>query len=165
MKTIIQLLFLLNTFCIIGQDGHLDTTFNPTVNLNTSVYAIAEQADGKILIGGDNFIIRLNANGTSDSSFNNVANFSGVVAATYLPAGKSSIKNGSKSSVVGSSSTLTLSILNALVSSRCAWRTNALEGNNQTTCFPFANVRAVRSSPIIDFPEPVGRITNKSRSI
>ena len=79
MKTIIQLLFLLNTFCIIGQDGHLDTTFNPTVNLSSSVYAIAEQADGKILIGGDNFIIRLNAYGASDSSFNNVANFSGVV--------------------------------------------------------------------------------------
>ncbi len=59
-------------------DGSLDTSFDPGTGANSTVYAIAIQADGKILIGG-NFtsynstsrggIARLNADGTLDTTF------------------------------------------------------------------------------------------------
>jgi uncharacterized delta-60 repeat protein len=61
-----------------------DSGFNP--NVNNTVYCIAVQADGKILLGGYfssvgaatyNLVARLNADGTVDSSFNN-PNLSGV---------------------------------------------------------------------------------------
>ena len=60
-----------------GADGALDTAFDPDVN--NSIYAIALQADGKILAGGTfttvssairNRIARLNAGGTIDADFN-----------------------------------------------------------------------------------------------
>ena len=74
----------------LNADGTVDTTFNPpditgtalsyTNQSSTSmIYAIALQADGKILIGGDfatvggisrNRIARLNADGSSDVTFN-----------------------------------------------------------------------------------------------
>lgn len=58
-------------------DGSVDASFAP-VSLNGSVYCVARQADGKILIGGAFSIVngvarlgvaRLEANGTLDSSF------------------------------------------------------------------------------------------------
>ena len=65
----------------LNADGTLDTGFNTNTNLGSfySVYSIAVQADGKILIGGDfaavggvgrNNIARLNADGTLDPGFN-----------------------------------------------------------------------------------------------
>lgn len=63
-------------------DGSIDTSFNiGTGFINTDiVYAVALQSDGKILVGGDftsyngnttyNFLIRLNTNGSLDTSFN-----------------------------------------------------------------------------------------------
>ncbi len=62
-------------------DGTLDQTFNP--NANNLVSALAVQADGKILVGGNfttlggstrNRIARLNANGSLDTTFNPNAN-------------------------------------------------------------------------------------------
>ena len=58
-------------------DGSLDSSFNPAANAD--VYALAVQADGRILVGGNfttlggqtrRFLARLNANGTLDTSFN-----------------------------------------------------------------------------------------------
>ena len=40
-----------NRIARLNPDGTLDTAFNP--NANDDVYAIAVQADGKILVGGD----------------------------------------------------------------------------------------------------------------
>ena len=40
-----------NRIARLNPDGTLDTAFNP--NANGTVYAIAVQADGKILVGGD----------------------------------------------------------------------------------------------------------------
>jgi uncharacterized delta-60 repeat protein len=66
----------------LNSDGTRDTGFNPGGSgLNNRAIAIALQADGKILIGGDFFIyngdgappdniMRLNADGTRDLSFN-----------------------------------------------------------------------------------------------
>ena len=70
----------------LNADGSLDTSFNP--GANSDVYALAVQADGKILVGGDfttlggggtgttprNCIGRLNADGSLDTSFNPGAN-------------------------------------------------------------------------------------------
>jgi len=63
--------------------GTLDTSFNPGAGgspfANPSVYSLAVQADGKILVGGNfttlggqrrNFVGRLNADGSLDTSFN-----------------------------------------------------------------------------------------------
>jgi len=67
----------------LNADGSLDPTFNPSgAGANGYVYALAEQPDGKVLVGGgfttyngsaaapDN-LLRLNANGTLDTGFNN----------------------------------------------------------------------------------------------
>jgi uncharacterized delta-60 repeat protein len=75
----------------LNPDGTLDTGFNP--NPNFYVRAIALQADGKIVIGGDfstlspnggtavtrNSIARLNPDGTLDTGFNPDANASVVM--------------------------------------------------------------------------------------
>ena len=59
-------------------DGTLDASFNPGVGANGVVYAVAVQADGKIVIGGTftsvggtarTRIARLNADGTVDATF------------------------------------------------------------------------------------------------
>jgi uncharacterized delta-60 repeat protein len=65
----------------LNTDGTLDTTFNPGgTGANNRVYAIALQEDGKIIIGGtftgyngvnaNDYIARLNTDGTLDTSFN-----------------------------------------------------------------------------------------------
>ena len=63
----------------LNPDGSLDLTFTPPPGLNGIVYAVAAQADGKVLVGGSftqvnglpqNRLVRLNADGTLDSSFN-----------------------------------------------------------------------------------------------
>ncbi len=58
--------------------GALDPAFSATLN-NFSVYAVAVQPDGKVLVGGDftrlngltcNSLARFNANGSADAAFN-----------------------------------------------------------------------------------------------
>ncbi len=68
-----------NHIARLNADGTLDTAFDPNVSItNSSVYSIALQADGKILVGGfftsiggqaRRHIARLNANGTLDTAF------------------------------------------------------------------------------------------------
>jgi len=65
----------------LNADGTLDPSFNPSAGgvVYPSVYSLALQADGKIVVGGvftglggqsRNYIGRLNADGTLDTSFN-----------------------------------------------------------------------------------------------
>ena len=66
----------------LNADGTRDTSFNAGgLGADTTVYALALQADGKILIGGQftayngdaaasNYVMRLNADGTRDTTFN-----------------------------------------------------------------------------------------------
>ena len=78
--------------------GLVDLTFDAGSALNASPYAIAPQADGKIIIGGDfttvagltrNRIARLNPDGTGDPSFNPGAGANGHVRSVVLqPNGK-----------------------------------------------------------------------------
>ena len=83
----------------LNADGSLDTGFNP--GANDEVFALAVQADGKILVGGAftmlggggtgmtprNHIARLNADGSLDLSFNPGAS-SAVYALAIQPDGK-----------------------------------------------------------------------------
>ncbi|MFM7088345.1 MAG: Ig-like domain-containing protein [Candidatus Paceibacterota bacterium] len=69
-----------NRIARLNTDGTLDTTFNPGQGVNSEVRSIALQASGKIIIAGyftvfdgdvaASRILRLNADGTLDSSFN-----------------------------------------------------------------------------------------------
>lgn len=58
-------------------NGKLDTSFDPGSGADASVYAVAVQADGKVLVGGDfttfngnsrDYLIRLNDDGSLDST-------------------------------------------------------------------------------------------------
>ncbi|AFM10713.1 chitobiase/beta-hexosaminidase C-terminal domain-containing protein [Turneriella parva] len=73
-----------NRIARVNADGTLDLTFNPGTGANNSVYSMAIQSDGKILIGGGTFfgggfttydgtprsrIARINTDGSLDISF------------------------------------------------------------------------------------------------
>lgn len=62
----------------LNNDGSLDNTFNPVFSLEASIYSLALQADGKILLGGGftsingtpiKYVARLNPDGSPDTSF------------------------------------------------------------------------------------------------
>ncbi len=68
-----------NYIARLNADGTLDLTFNPGTGANDFVQTIALQPDGKILMGGgftsyngttQNYITRLNVDGTIDLTFN-----------------------------------------------------------------------------------------------
>ena len=67
-----------NRIARINSDGSLDTSFDPGVGADAHVDALAMQADGKFVIGGDfttyngtsrNRIARINSDGSLDTSF------------------------------------------------------------------------------------------------
>jgi len=77
----ILLLWLIAGSALHAAPGDLDIGFNP--NASSTVYSVAVQADGKVLIGGEfsnlggaprNRIARLNSDGSLDTSFNPNAN-------------------------------------------------------------------------------------------
>ncbi len=63
----------------LNNDGTIDLTFDPGTGVNSSVFDIEVQPDGKIILVGNfttanslvrNYIIRLNADGSIDNTFN-----------------------------------------------------------------------------------------------
>ncbi|MFN9960429.1 MAG: delta-60 repeat domain-containing protein, partial [bacterium] len=65
-----------------------DTSFDNTTGFNGNVYDIQFDSVGKIYVGGaflaykgvsNNYIIKLNTNGTKDTSFDNTTGFNGNV--------------------------------------------------------------------------------------
>lgn len=86
--------------CIIrlNSDGTKDTTFITGTGFNNTVNSIALQPDGKILVGGvfttykgvtENYIIRLNADGTNDTSFTTGTGFNNIIRTMIIqPDGK-----------------------------------------------------------------------------
>jgi len=92
-----------------------DTTFNPVTGLNGNVYAFATQSDGKIIMGGtfttysgstSNRIVRINPNGTRDTTFNIGTGFSNgeVDVIRVQPDGKILVGGSWTSTYSGSSS-------------------------------------------------------------
>lgn len=82
-----------NRIVRLNTDGSKDISFNSGTAFDTSVRSIALQTDGKILVGGffnthnnvtENRIVRLNANGTKDTSFLSGIGFDGTVLTITL---------------------------------------------------------------------------------
>jgi uncharacterized delta-60 repeat protein len=71
--------------------GSIDTTFNPgQLGFNSTVRCMVTQSDGKLIVGGDfttysgsanNFLVRINPNGTKDTTFTATLNSSVYTAA------------------------------------------------------------------------------------
>lgn len=87
-----------NRIVRLNTDGSIDTTFNLASGFNNTIYALAMQPDGKIVLGGDfttfngalaKRIKRLNADGTADSTFSSGTGFDSTVLALLVqPDGK-----------------------------------------------------------------------------
>lgn len=87
-----------NKLIRLNSDGSKDTAFTIGSGFNVQVYSIALQLDGKILVGGQfatyneitqNRLIRLDSNGSKDTSFNIGSGFIGPVNSIALqPDGK-----------------------------------------------------------------------------
>jgi uncharacterized delta-60 repeat protein len=73
----------------LNEDGSVDSNFTPRAALNTYVYAIALQPDGKIVVGGGGpgVLVRLDAGGNLDTSFHCAVNDS-VYAVEFQTDGK-----------------------------------------------------------------------------
>lgn len=70
----------------LNADGSVDTSFDPGSGFDSDIYAVAIQSDGKIIAGGSfskyqgvaqSYLIRLNPDGTKDTSFVMGSGFSG----------------------------------------------------------------------------------------
>jgi uncharacterized delta-60 repeat protein len=79
---------LRNRIVRLNTDGSLDTTFNIGLGFDSWVQTIDIQTDGKIIVGGyftsfngipTNRIVRLNADGSFDTTFNSGAGFNGGI--------------------------------------------------------------------------------------
>jgi len=81
---------------VLNTNGSVDVNFNTGAGLNGTVYAVAVQPDGKILVGGDFTLVnntnrtriaRLNPNGALDLSFNSPGPGAAVRAIVVQPDG------------------------------------------------------------------------------
>ncbi|MCU0436400.1 MAG: putative Ig domain-containing protein [Raineya sp.] len=88
MKQKLYLSFLIGLICLLnsqqsyGQAGNNDPTFNVAdngISLNGTIYGLATQSDGKILVLGNirDRLVRLNPNGSWDNTFNIGTGFEG----------------------------------------------------------------------------------------
>ncbi len=77
-----------NRIIRLNSDGSIDETFSAGTGFNNRVYAIEQQTDGQIIVGGQfttyngttrNRIARLNTDGTLDSGFSPTTGFNNVV--------------------------------------------------------------------------------------
>ena len=85
-KVIVSFIATNNGLIRLNADGSLDEEFSSNIGSgpDNTVFAIAKQSDGKILIGGAfttfnarplKYLIRLNTNGTVDATFNPILDF------------------------------------------------------------------------------------------
>ncbi len=96
----------------LSTDGTIDASFNPIFGSNSSVYSIALQSDGKIIIGGAftsfngttiNRIARLNSDGSFDSTFDPGTGFNNSVQSIALQSDGKIIVGGLFTSLNGTS--------------------------------------------------------------
>jgi uncharacterized delta-60 repeat protein len=106
-----------NRLIRLNSDGTKDTSFNIGTAFNNSVTSIAIQNDGKIVVGGNfttftgttqNRIVRLNSNGTKDTSFNIGTGFNNIVNSL-------TIQNDGKIVVGGNFTTFTGTTQNRII--------------------------------------------------
>lgn len=106
-----------NRIARLNTDGSLDESFNPGTGANGTVTATSIQSDGKIIIGGlftavnnesKKYIVRLNADGSIDETFNAGGNGPSHYVWT------SAIQNDGKIIIGGNFSTYNLVVKNCL---------------------------------------------------
>jgi len=94
----------------LNLDGSLDGTFNPGTGPSSTVYSMAVQSDGKILIGGAfttvngtnrNYVARLNADGSLDSNFNTSTGVHGSVNSVAVQVDGKVVIGGNFTTVFG----------------------------------------------------------------
>jgi len=77
-----------NRIARLNSNGSIDTSFSVGSGLNGGVYSMAVQSDGKVLVGGQftsyngtstNYIVRLNTDGSIDTSFSVGSGFDNTV--------------------------------------------------------------------------------------
>ena len=86
-----------NRLIRLNSDGSKDTTFNIGAGFNASVYTTLVQSDGKILAAGlfttftgssQNYLIRLNSDGSKDTTFNIGTGFNNSIRTISLKGDK-----------------------------------------------------------------------------
>ena len=99
-----------NGIARLTSTGSLDAAFNPGQGANGTVWTLAVQGDGKVLIGGEfttvgtearNYIARLNVDGTLDTTFNPGVGPNGFINAILVQADGAIVIGGEFSSVSG----------------------------------------------------------------
>ena len=99
-----------NGIARLSDTGMVDLNFNPGLGANGPVYAIAIQPDGKVLVAGDftlfngvprNRIVRLNANGSVDTSFDPGSGANAIVRALAIQVDGRILLGGAFTSVNG----------------------------------------------------------------
>jgi uncharacterized delta-60 repeat protein len=99
-----------NRLIRLNSDGTKDTSFDIGTGFNSSVASIAIQSDGKILVGGafttftgstQNYLIRLNSNGSKDTSFDVGTGFNGLPASIAIQSDGKILIGGSFNSYQG----------------------------------------------------------------
>ena len=105
-------LSLENRIIRLNTDGTKDSSFQVGTGFNTTVINLVVQSDDKIVVGGNftsysgsanNYIVRLNANGTKDTSFNLGNGFSSFVYKVFLQSDNKILVGGIFTSYSGSS--------------------------------------------------------------
>jgi len=101
-----------NKLMRINTNGTLDTSFSAGTGFDFEPYAIAVQADGKVLAGGDftaysgstlNNLVRTNTNGSVDSSFSIGSGFNGPIRSIAVQADQKVLAGGDFTSYNGTS--------------------------------------------------------------
>lgn len=103
-----------NRIVRLNTNGSVDTNFNIGTGFNNLVYTVAVQSDDKIIVGGifttynglsANRIIRLNSDGTRDTSFNIGTGFNSNVASLVVQSDGKIIVGGTFGSYNGTART------------------------------------------------------------
>ena len=101
---------LRNGIAVVMPNGALDSTFNPGQGFNGTVYALAFQANGEILVGGNftayngvprHYLALLNTDGSLDRTFDPGTNLNAAVYAIAATASGQVIVGGEFTSVGG----------------------------------------------------------------
>jgi uncharacterized delta-60 repeat protein len=101
-----------NRLIRLNSDGSKDTTFNIGTAFNNIVYTTLIQSDGKILVGGQfttftgstqNRLIRLNSDGSKDTTFNIGTAFNNIVYTTLIQSDGKILVGGAFTTFTGSS--------------------------------------------------------------
>ena len=101
-----------NRLIRLNSDGSKDTTFDIGSGFGSTVWSVATQSDGKILVGGgfttftgstQNCLIRLNSDGSKDSTFNIGSGFNSQVNSIAIQSDGKILAGGRFTSFTGSS--------------------------------------------------------------